>query len=124
MRARAAAVGPRLAPDRQDPAPTACPRVPNGDYTRFLNPKGLAGARLGLARSGFVDEGERVFLLGETREELSGSEWAHVIHGHLGGLPPQIDLGKLRAFKDGVIKEQIVGNTTKDTISKMIDNHL
>jgi thioredoxin 1 len=27
-------------------------------------------------------------------------------------------------FKDGVIKEQIVGNTTKDTISKMIDNHL
>jgi len=44
------------APDRHDPAPTACPRVPNGDYTRFLNPKGLAGARLGLARSGFVDE--------------------------------------------------------------------
>ena len=31
-------------------------RVPNGDYTRFLNPQGLAGARLGLARSGFVDE--------------------------------------------------------------------
>ena len=43
-------------PDRHDPAPTACPRVPNGDYTRFLNPQGLAGARLGLARSGFVDE--------------------------------------------------------------------
>ena len=31
-------------------------------------------------------------LLGETREELSGSEWAHVVHGHLGGLPPQVDL--------------------------------
>jgi thioredoxin 1 len=30
----------------------------------------------------------------------------------------------LLLFKDGVIKEQIVGNTTKDTISKMIDNHL
>ena len=44
------------APDRHDPAPKACPRVPNGDYTRFLNPQGLAGARLGLARSGFVDE--------------------------------------------------------------------
>ena len=26
------------APDRHDPAPRACPRVPNGDYTRFLNP--------------------------------------------------------------------------------------
>jgi phosphoribosylformylglycinamidine synthase len=36
--------------------------------------------------------GERLFLLGETREELSGSEWAHVVHGHLGGLPPQVDL--------------------------------
>ena len=30
----------------------------------------------------------RVFLLGDTREELSGSEWAHVVHDHLGGLPP------------------------------------
>ena len=30
----------------------------------------------------------------------------------------------LLLFKDGAIKEQIVGNTTKDTISKMIDNHL
>jgi thioredoxin 1 len=30
----------------------------------------------------------------------------------------------LLLFKDGVIKEQIVGNTTKDTISKMIDSHL
>jgi thioredoxin 1 len=30
----------------------------------------------------------------------------------------------LLLFKDGVIKEQIVGNTTKGTISKMLDNHL
>ena len=30
----------------------------------------------------------------------------------------------LLLFKDGVIKEQIVGNTTKIAISKMIDNHL
>ena len=30
----------------------------------------------------------------------------------------------LLLFKGGVVKEQIVGNTTKDTISKMIDNHL
>ena len=44
------------APDRRDPAPMACPRVPNGDYTRYLNKGGLAGARLGLVRAGFVDE--------------------------------------------------------------------
>ncbi len=30
----------------------------------------------------------------------------------------------LLLFKDGVVMEQIVGNTTKGTISKMIDNHL
>jgi phosphoribosylformylglycinamidine synthase len=42
--------------------------------------------------SRFVAAGEKVFLLGTTREELSGSEWAHVVHGHLGGLPPRVDL--------------------------------
>lgn len=44
------------APDRHDPAPTSCPRVPNGDYTRYLNRGGLSGARLGIVRAGFVDE--------------------------------------------------------------------
>jgi thioredoxin 1 len=30
----------------------------------------------------------------------------------------------LLLFKDGVVKEQIVGNSTKGAISKMLDNHL
>jgi phosphoribosylformylglycinamidine synthase subunit PurL len=42
--------------------------------------------------SGFSGPDHVVLLLGETREELSGSEWAHVVHGHLGGLPPAVDL--------------------------------
>ncbi len=42
--------------------------------------------------TGFVAAGERVLHLGQTREELSGSEWAHVVHGHLGGTPPRVDL--------------------------------
>ena len=46
--------------------------------------------------SASVADGERIFLLGETREELSGSEWAHVVHGHLGGLPPAVDLAAER----------------------------
>jgi phosphoribosylformylglycinamidine synthase subunit PurL len=33
-----------------------------------------------------------VLLLGATRDELGGSEWANVVHGHLGGRPPQVDL--------------------------------
>lgn len=43
-------------------------------------------------------QGLAVVLLGETREELSGSEWAHVVHGHLGGRPPQVDLEAERAL--------------------------
>ncbi|MCW2806377.1 MAG: purL [Marmoricola sp.] len=50
--------------------------------------------------SGFGDLGHRVLLLGETREELSGSEWAHVVHGHLGGLPPRVDLAAERALSE------------------------
>ncbi|WP_030438440.1 phosphoribosylformylglycinamidine synthase subunit PurL [Actinoplanes subtropicus] len=37
-------------------------------------------------------EGDQIFLLGETACELSGSEWAWVTHGHLGGRPPKVDL--------------------------------
>ncbi|PZO55773.1 MAG: phosphoribosylformylglycinamidine synthase II, partial [Leifsonia xyli] len=36
--------------------------------------------------------GESVYLLGETRDELDGSIWAQVAHGHLGGMPPSVDL--------------------------------
>jgi phosphoribosylformylglycinamidine synthase len=48
--------------------------------------------------SAFGVAGDAVYLLGETQEELSGSEWAHVVHGHLGGLPPVIDLQAERAL--------------------------
>ncbi|MBA3311253.1 MAG: phosphoribosylformylglycinamidine synthase subunit PurL, partial [Nocardioidaceae bacterium] len=41
---------------------------------------------------GFRTEGQQIYLLGTTRDELSGSEWAHVVHGHLGGRPPVVDL--------------------------------
>jgi phosphoribosylformylglycinamidine synthase II len=41
---------------------------------------------------GFARGGDEVWLLGETRDELAGSAWADVVHGHLGGLPPSLDL--------------------------------
>jgi phosphoribosylformylglycinamidine synthase len=46
----------------------------------------------------FAGPGERIFVLGRTRAELSGSEWAHVVHGHLGGRPPQADLDAERSL--------------------------
>jgi phosphoribosylformylglycinamidine synthase len=41
--------------------------------------------------SGWQDEGNNIYLLGITREELDGSAWAGVIHDHLGGHPPLVD---------------------------------
>lgn len=42
--------------------------------------------------SGWQDDGENLYLLGVTRDELDGSVWADVVHGHLGGVPPRVDL--------------------------------
>ena len=60
--------------------------------------------------SGFVADDETIVLLGETREELSGSEWAHVVHGHLGGLPPAVDLAAEKAL--AVLLADLVGLAT------------
>jgi phosphoribosylformylglycinamidine synthase II len=49
---------------------------------------------------GFATQNETVYLLGETREELSGSEWAHVTHSHLGGSPPEVDLAAERRLAE------------------------
>ena len=42
--------------------------------------------------SGWQDAGDNIYLLGVTSTELSGSAWADVVHDHLGGLPPKVDL--------------------------------
>jgi phosphoribosylformylglycinamidine synthase subunit PurL len=49
---------------------------------------------------GFRDAGQQIYLLGATRDELGGSEWAHVVHGHLGGRPPVVDLDTERELAD------------------------
>ncbi|MFP8886874.1 phosphoribosylformylglycinamidine synthase subunit PurL [Streptomyces mangrovi] len=59
----------------------------------------------------FAQEGQLVYLLGDTREELGGSAWSQVIHDHLGGLPPKVDLERERllaeilvsASRDGMV---------------------
>jgi amidase len=44
------------AADPNDPATSTCPRIPNGDYTRFLNAGALKGARIGIPRAFFYDK--------------------------------------------------------------------
>jgi phosphoribosylformylglycinamidine synthase len=59
----------------------------------------------------FKDQGHLIYLLGDTKDELSGSAWAQVVHDHLGGLPPAVDLERERllgeilisASRDGMV---------------------
>ncbi|NQW71304.1 MAG: phosphoribosylformylglycinamidine synthase subunit PurL [Actinobacteria bacterium] len=40
--------------------------------------------------------GDFIYVLGDTHDEFGGSEWAHHVHGHLGGLPPAVNLERER----------------------------
>jgi phosphoribosylformylglycinamidine synthase II len=48
-------------------------------------------------------DGELIYLLGDTGDEFGGSEWAHHRHGHLGGLPPRVDLERERLLAEILI---------------------
>lgn len=50
--------------------------------------------------SGWQDDGHNIYLLGETYAELDGSAWASVVHDHLGGVPPMVDLGREKQLGD------------------------
>jgi phosphoribosylformylglycinamidine synthase len=47
---------------------------------------------------GFRSDGARIYLLGQTRDELDGSAWAQIMHDHLGGRPPRVDLARERVL--------------------------
>ena len=75
---------------------------------------GVLGVMDDVARrtpSGWRTPGQVIYLLGTTSDELDGGEWAHVLHGHLGGRPPRVDLAAERllgeilvnASRDGLV---------------------
>ncbi|MDN3058690.1 phosphoribosylformylglycinamidine synthase subunit PurL [Streptomyces sp. SRF1] len=51
----------------------------------------------------FAEEGQLLYLLGDTADELGGSAWSQVIHDHLGGLPPKVDLERERLLAEILI---------------------
>jgi phosphoribosylformylglycinamidine synthase len=59
--------------------------------------------------AGFAHDGDRIYLLGDTRDELGGSTWAHVVHGHLGGTPPAPDLAAERQLAELIIEATAQG---------------
>ncbi|MDP1877008.1 MAG: phosphoribosylformylglycinamidine synthase subunit PurL [Actinomycetota bacterium] len=48
-------------------------------------------------------DGELIYVLGDTHDEFAGSEWAHHVHGHLGGLPPVLDLARERLLAEVLV---------------------
>ena len=53
--------------------------------------------------SGFSLPDAAIVLLGETRSEFGGSLWAWLRHGHLGGLPPAVDLRAEHSLADVLV---------------------
>src|SRR5262249_27348203 len=45
-----------------------------------------------VVKRAFRSAGDSIILLGETREELGGSEYLNVMHGLVRGVPPVLDL--------------------------------
>ncbi|MDR7000254.1 phosphoribosylformylglycinamidine synthase subunit PurL [Neobacillus niacini] len=59
----------------------------------------------------FKKEGDSIFLVGETKEELGGSEYQKLVKGKIEGRPPQLNLEferSIQAFTLKVIQEGIV----------------
>lgn len=54
-------------------------------------------------RTGFDSPGDAIMLLGTTDDELDGSAWANVVHAHLGGTPPKVDLAYEERLADVMI---------------------
>jgi phosphoribosylformylglycinamidine synthase II len=65
---------------------------------------------------GFVEPGEVLLLLGDTRDELGGSEWAWAEHRHLGGRPPAVDL-----VREKLLGEVLVAGSRDGMLSSAHD---
>jgi phosphoribosylformylglycinamidine synthase len=50
--------------------------------------------------AGFTADGAQLVLLGSTAPEFGGSAWAEVVHQHLGGRPPAVDLESERRLAE------------------------
>ncbi|MDZ4654970.1 MAG: phosphoribosylformylglycinamidine synthase subunit PurL [Coriobacteriia bacterium] len=67
---------------------------------------GLVGLLQNVSRhttTGFKDEGDVIILLGDTRNELGGSELLKLIDGSVAGMPPSIDLWREQQVCEAVI---------------------
>ena len=62
-----------------------------------------------VTRSSFARVGDEIILLGESADELGGSEYLHTIHGLVAGQPPKCDLARERATVDALLEAIAAG---------------
>jgi phosphoribosylformylglycinamidine synthase subunit PurL len=58
--------------------------------------------------AGFVNEGDRIVLIGSTADEMGGSEYQRTIEGRLAGIPPRLNL----------VTEAIVGSFVRQAVAE------
>ncbi|MEO8231249.1 MAG: phosphoribosylformylglycinamidine synthase subunit PurL [Ignavibacteriota bacterium] len=56
-----------------------------------------------ITTSYFKEEGDLIYLLGEDKEELGGSEYAKVIHNKVAGEPPKINLDEEKKIQNTLL---------------------
>lgn len=59
--------------------------------------------------SAFRREGDQVVLLGDTKDEMGGSEYLKVIHGAVVGKPPAVDWGAEKALQECLVRSASAG---------------
>ncbi len=57
----------------------------------------------------FKDENDLIFLLGENKEELGGSQYLRIVHNLAKGLSPQLDLAKEKSLQAAALEMIISG---------------
>lgn len=54
-------------------------------------------------RSHFKNDGDRIYVIGETLPEIGGSEYLKTIHKKVAGMPPEIDLKREQSAQEAVL---------------------
>jgi phosphoribosylformylglycinamidine synthase len=62
-----------------------------------------------VVRRAFRASGDVVILLGESRDELGGSEYLKAVHGLIRGVPPALDLAREAALQDVLVQGAATG---------------
>jgi phosphoribosylformylglycinamidine synthase II len=77
--------------------------------TPVLGVVGLIDNADAVVRRAFRGDGDAIVLLGDSLDELGGSEYLKVVHGQIKGVPPRIDLAREKALQQLLVKGVAAG---------------